>query len=117
MPENDQDYVLLKSDGLPTYHFAHAVDDPLMRINLILRGDEWLSTLPLHVQLFEALGIPLIRYATIAPIGKMDGTSKRKLSKRKDPEAAVSYYYGRGYPRQAIIEYLFNIANSSFEGW
>ena len=101
MPENDQDYVLLKSDGLPTYHLAHAVDDPLMRVNLVLRADEWLSTLPLHVQLFEALGNPLIDYAHIAPIGKMDGNSKRKLSKRKDPEAAVNYYYGKGYPQQA----------------
>jgi glutamyl-tRNA synthetase len=117
MPENDQDMVLLKSDGLPTYHLAHAVDDPLMRINLVLRGDEWLSTLPLHVQLFEALGQPLIAYAHIAPIGKMDGSSKRKLSKRKDPEAAVSYYYERGYPHQAILEYILNIANSSFEDW
>ncbi len=117
MPENDQDYVLLKSDGLPTYHLAHAVDDPLMRVNLILRGEEWLSTLPLHVQLFEALNQPLIRYAHIALIGKMDGASKRKLSKRKDPEAAVSYYDQRGYPRQAILEYILNIANSSFEDW
>ena len=117
MPENDQDYVLLKSDGLPTYHLAHAVDDPLMRVTLILRADEWLSTLPLHVQLFEALNLPIIDYAHIAPLGKMDGTSKRKLSKRKDPEAAVTYYYQKGYPRQAILEYILNIANSSFEDW
>lgn len=117
MPENDQDYVLLKSDGLPTYHLAHAVDDPLMRVNLVLRADEWLSTLPLHVQLFEAFGQPLIDYAHIAPIGKLDGNSKRKLSKRKDPEAAVAYYYQKGYPRQAILEYILNIANSSFEDW
>ncbi|MBE0697258.1 MAG: hypothetical protein IH586_10075 [Anaerolineaceae bacterium] len=117
MPENDQDYVLLKSDGLPTYHFAHAVDDPLMRVNLILRADEWLSTLPLHVQLFEALNQPLIPYAHIAPIGKIDGASKRKLSKRRDPEAAVSYYQSKGYPDRAILEYILNIANSSFEDW
>jgi glutamyl-tRNA synthetase len=117
MPENDQDYVLLKSDGLPTYHFAHAVDDSLMRINLVLRADEWLSTLPLHVQLFEAIDQPLITYAHIAPIGKIDGISKRKLSKRKDPEAAVSYYRAKGYPDRAVLEYILNIANSSFEDW
>src|SRR5690606_539162 len=102
-------------DGLPTYHLAHAVDDSTMRVNLILRADEWLSTLPLHVQLFQAIGFPLPQYAHIAPIGKLDGSSKRKLSKRKDPEAAVNYHLAAGYPRQAILEYLLNIANSSFE--
>ena len=117
MPANDQDFVLIKSDGLPTYHFAHVVDDTTMRVNLILRADEWLSTLPLHVQLFRAAGLPLPTFAHIAPIGKMDGNSKRKLSKRKDPEAAVSYYLEAGYPRQAILEYLLNIASSSFEEW
>lgn len=117
MPANDQDYILLKSDGLPTYHFGHVVDDTTMRVNLILRADEWLSTLPLHVQLFKAFDLPLPRYAHIAPIGKLEGSSKRKLSKRKDPEAAVSYYLETGYPRQAILEYLLNIANSAFEEW
>lgn len=117
MPANDQDFVLLKSGGLPTYHFAHVVDDAIMRVSLVLRADEWLSTLPLHVQIFHAFGLPLPRFAHIAPIGKMDGTSKRKLSKRKDPEAAVSYYLEAGYPRQAILEYLLNVANSSFEEW
>jgi glutamyl-tRNA synthetase len=117
MPASDQDFILLKSDGLPTYHFAHVVDEPTMRVNLVLRADEWLSTLPLHVQLFEATELPLPRYAHIAPIGKMDGSSKRKLSKRKDPEAAVNYYLEAGYPRQAILEYLLNVANSAFEEW
>jgi glutamyl-tRNA synthetase len=117
MPANDQDMVLLKSDGLPTYHLAHVVDDSTMRVNLALRADEWLSTLPLHIQLFEAVGVPVPQYAHIAPIGKMDGTSKRKLSKRKDPEAAVNYYLEAGYPRRALLEYLLNVANSSFEDW
>lgn len=117
MPANDQDIVLIKSDGLPTYHFAHAVDDSTMRVNLVLRADEWLSTLPIHFELFRAIEYPLPLYAHIAPIGKLDGTSKRKLSKRKDPEAAVNYYLQAGYPRRAILEYLLNVANSAFEGW
>lgn len=117
MPENDQDYVLLKSDGLPTYHMGMPIDDTLMRINLILRADEWLATLPLHVQIFGAIHQPVPLFAHIAPIGKQEGSSKRKLSKRKDPEAAVSYYHQAGYPKEAIAEYLMNIANSSFEAW
>lgn len=117
MPANEQDHILLKSDGLPTYHFAHAVDEPTMRVNLVLRADEWLATWPLHVQLFAALGQPLPIYAHIAPIGKMDGSSKRKLSKRKDPEAAVGYYHVRGYPDRAIREYLMHIASSFYEDW
>lgn len=117
MPENQRDYVLLKSDGLPTYHLAHAVDDSLMRVTLALRADEWLSTLPLHVQLFHALEQPPPTYAHIAPIGKTAGASKRKLSKRKDPEAKIAFYHQQGYPRQAILEYVLNIANSSFEDW
>jgi glutamyl-tRNA synthetase len=118
MPANDQDMVLLKSGNrLPTYHFAHVVDDTLMRVNIITRGDEWLPSAPLHVQLFEYLEQPVPLYAHIAPIAKMDGTSKRKLSKRKDPEANVAYYYERGYPQQAVTEYLLNLANSSFYDW
>ncbi len=117
LPPNDADYVLLKPDGLATYHFAHPIDDVLMRINLVLRGEEWLATLPLHVQIFEAIGQPLPLFAHIAPIGKLDGDSKRKLSKRKDPEAAVRYYYEQGYPKEAVLEYLMNIADSSFEEW
>ena len=116
-PENDQDTVIIKADGLPPYHFAHAVDDHLMRTTHAIRGDEWLSSVPLHIQLFQVLGFQPIKYAHIAPIMKEDDGGKRKLSKRKDPEAAVSYYTEIGIPKEAIIEYLLNIANSSFEGW
>lgn len=117
LPVNIMDAVLLKSDGIPTYNFAHVVDDYLMRINLVLRGDEYITSIPLYVQIHEALGLPLPSYAHIAPIAKMDGNSRRKLSKRKDPEAAMAYYYERGYPTDAILEYLLNLANSTFEDW
>jgi glutamyl-tRNA synthetase len=115
--ENDQDIVLIKSDGLPTYHFAHIVDDHLMRTTHVIRGDEWFASVPLHYQLFQAMGWQPPQYAHIAPIVKEDGGSKRKLSKRKDPEAAVSYYHQLGFPKNSIIEYLLNIANSGFEDW
>ena len=116
-PENDQDIVIIKSDGLPTYHFAHAVDDHLMGTNLVIRGDEWLSSIPLHLQLFYCLGFKAPKYAHIAPIMKEENGAKRKLSKRKDPEAAVSYYSEIGIPEEAVDEYLLNIANSNFEQW
>ena len=116
-PENDQDIVIIKSDGLPTYHFAHAIDDHLMGTNMVIRGDEWLSSVPLHLQLFYCLGFKAPRYAHIAPMMKMDGEGKRKLSKRKDPEAAVNYYKEEGIPKEAVKEYLMNIANSNFEIW
>ena len=116
-PENDQDIVIIKADGLPTYHFAHAVDDHLMRTTHVIRGDEWLSSVPLHLQLFHELGFKAPKYAHIAPIMKNDEGNKRKLSKRKDPEAAVSYYAEEGIPEEAVKEYLLNIANSSFENW
>ena len=116
-PENDQDIVIIKADGLPTYHFAHAVDDHLMRTTHVIRGDEWLSSVPLHLQLFHELGFKAPKYAHIAPIMKNDNGNKRKLSKRKDPEAAVSYYDEMGIPKEAVNEYLLNIANSSFENW
>lgn len=116
-PENNQDIVLIKGDGLPTYHFAHAIDDYLMGTTHVIRGEEWLSSLPIHVQLFEILGFNAPKYAHTPTIMKIDGNSKRKLSKRKDPEAAVSYYKEMGYPRKAVIEYLLNIVNSSFEVW
>ena len=116
-PENDQDIVIIKSDGLPTYHFAHAVDDHLMRTTHVIRSDEWLSSVPLHLQLFQELGFKAPKYAHISPIMKNDNGNKRKLSKRKDPEAAVSYYEEMGVPDLAIKEYLLNIANSSFENW
>ncbi len=116
-PENDQDIVIIKADGLPTYHFAHAVDDHLMGTTHVIRGDEWLSSVPLHLQLFHELGFRPPKYAHIAPIMKNDNGNKRKLSKRKDPEAAVSYYENEGIPKEAVKEYLLNIANSTFENW
>ena len=116
-PENDQDVVIIKSDGLPTYHFAHAVDDHLMHTTHVIRSDEWLSSVPLHLQLFQELGFKAPKYAHISPIMKNDNGNKRKLSKRKDPEAAVSYYEELGIPSLAVKEYLLNIANSTFENW
>ena len=116
-PENDQDVVIIKGDGLPTYHFAHAVDDHLMHTTHVIRSDEWLSSVPLHLQLFQVLGFRAPKYAHIAPIMKNDDGNKRKLSKRKDPEAAVSYYAEEGIPKEAVKEYLLNIANSTFENW
>ena len=115
--ENDVDNVLLKSDGIPTYHFAHAVDDQLMRTTHVVRGDEWLPSLPFHIQLFKALGFKLPKYVHIGPLMKMDGNSKRKLSKRKDPELALTYYKGEGFPVQAMREYLMTVLNSNFEDW
>ena len=115
--ENDVDNVLLKSDGIPTYHFAHAVDDELMRTTHVVRGDEWLPSLPFHIQLFKALGFKLPKYVHIGPLMKMDGNSKRKLSKRKDPELALTYYKGEGFPVQAMREYLMTVLNSNFEDW
>ena len=116
-PENDQDIVIIKSDGLPTYHFAHAIDDHLMGTTLVIRGDEWLSSVPLHLQLFQTLGFKAPKYAHIAPIMKEENGAKRKLSKRKDPESAVEYYTEEGIPKEAVKEYLLNIANSNFEQW
>ncbi len=116
-PENDQDVIIIKSDGLPTYHFAHAIDDHLMRTTLVIRGDEWVASVPLHLQLFYCLGFKAPKYAHIAPIMKEEDGGKRKLSKRKDPEAAVSYYKEEGIPKESVREYLMNIANSNFEGW
>ena len=117
LPENDQDIVIIKSDGLPTYHFAHAVDDHLMGTTHVIRGDEWLSSVPVHVQLFEYLGFNLPKFAHIAPIMIEDGGVKRKLSKRKDPWAAISYYHEKGIPNKAVMLYLETIANSNFEMW
>ena len=116
-PENDQDIVIIKADGLPTYHFAHAVDDHLMRVTQVIRGDEWVSSIPLHLELFRSLGFKPPKYAHTATIMKDEDGSKRKISKRKDPEAAVSYYHEQGIPQDAVVEYLLNIANSNFEGW
>lgn len=115
--ENDIDQVLLKSDGIPTYHFAHAVDDHLMRTTHVVRGDEWLPSLPFHIQLFKALGFKLPKYVHIGPLMKMDGTSKRKLSKRKDPELALTYYKAEGFPVRAVYEYIMTLLNSNYEDW
>ena len=117
MPENDQDIVIIKSDGLPTYHFAHAVDDHLMHTTIVTRSDEWLSSVPLHIQLFRILGFKVPKFAHTAPLEKTENGGRRKLSKRKDPEAAVSYYTEVGIPKEALKEYLMNIANSNFEMW
>lgn len=119
MPENILDIVLLKKDGTPTYHFAHAVDDHLMHTTHVTRGDEWLSSVPIHLQLFYVLGFKAPKYAHISPIMKEDAETggKRKLSKRKDPEAAVSFYAEAGYPAGTVNEYLMTIANSNFEDW
>ena len=117
MPENIQDVVILKTDGIPTYHFAHAVDDHLMRTTDVIRGDEWISSVPIHVQFFDCLGFERPRYAHISPVMKEEDGGKRKLSKRKDPEAAVSFYSQVGYPKGAVIEYLLTIANSNYEEW
>ena len=115
--ENNVDHVLLKSVGIPTYHFAHAVDDQLMRTTHVVRGDEWLPSLPFHIQLFQALGFKLPKYVHIGPLMKMDGTSKRKLSKRKDPELALTYYKAEGFPIKAVQEYLMTVLNSNYEDW
>lgn len=117
MPENTQDIVLLKTDGVPTYHFAHAVDDHLMGTTHVVRGDEWIASVPIHLQLFKLCGFKPPKYAHIAPIMKEDNGGKRKLSKRKDPEAAVTYYAEQGYCAAAVTEYLLTLANSNFEDW
>jgi len=116
-PENDQDIIICKSDGLPTYHFAHLVDDHLMRTTHVIRGDEWVSSLPIHVQLFKVFGFELPTYCHIAPISKIEDGKVRKISKRKDPEAATSYYHELGVPLEAVKIYLATLANSGFEPW
>ena len=117
MPENDEDFVLLKSDGIPTYHFAHAVDDHLMHTTHVMRGDEWISSVPKHIQLFKLLGFKVPKFAHISPIMKLDNGAKRKISKRKDPEAAVHFFAEQGFPAENVIEYLMTIAASDFEDW
>lgn len=117
MSENVNDVVILKADGIPTYHFAHAVDDHLMRTTHVVRGDEWIASVPLHLELFRALGFKPVKYAHIAPIMKEENGGKRKLSKRKDPEANVSYYIEKGYPEESVKEYMLTILNSNFEDW
>lgn len=115
--ENNQDVVILKSDGIPTYHFAHAVDDHLMRTNLVIRGEEWLASLPIHIELFKALGFRLPEYGHNCSIQKMDGDTRRKLSKRKDPEASLTFYREEGYHPLAVRTYMMTLLNSNFEEW
>lgn len=116
-PENDIDDVIMKSDGLPTYHFAHVIDDHLMHTTHVIRGDEWVSSLPKHIQMFKLMGFEPPKYAHISPIMKEEDGKKRKLSKRKDPEAAVSFYHEKGIPVEAVKLYLMTLANTNFEQW
>lgn len=115
--ENDQDVVILKSDGIPTYHFAHAIDDHFMRTTLIIRGEEWLASLPIHIELFKVLGFKAPRYAHTSSLMKIDNGNKRKLSKRKDPELSLDYYRSAGYYPEAVVRYLMTILNSNYEEW
>ncbi len=118
VPENFQDIVIIKTTGIPTYHFAHAIDDHLMRTTHVIRGEEWLPSLPIHVELFEALGWEMPTYCHTAQLMKIgeDG-NKRKLSKRKDPELSLDYYRSQGYHPACVREYLLTILNSNFEEW
>ena len=119
MPANEQDVIILKANGIPTYHFAHAIDDHLMRTTHVVRGEEWLMSLPIHVELFDQLGFPLPTYCHTAVLMKLDDETgnKRKLSKRLDPELSLDYYRKEGYHPQAVREYLMTILNSNFEEW
>ena len=118
-PEHDVDTILLKKDGTPTYHFAHAIDDHLMHTTHVIRGDEWVSSLPLHKQLFEILEFKPVKYAHIAPITIKDAETGniRKISKRKDPWFGVKYYDENGIPIEALHLYLATITNTNFEEW
>lgn len=115
--ENNQDVVILKSDGIPTYHFAHAIDDHFMRTTLVIRGEEWLSSLPIHIELFKVLGFKLPKYGHNCSIQKIDGDTRRKLSKRKDPEASLTFYREQGYLPLAVNTYMMTLLNSNFEEW
>ena len=117
LTENDQDIVILKGDGLPTYHFAHLCDDHFMHTTVVTRGEEWLPSLPIHLELFDTLGFERPRYAHFPVIMKVDNGVRRKLSKRKDNEAAVEFFLKSGYPKYGFIEYLLTIANSNYEQW
>lgn len=119
MPENVIDEVLLKSDGIPTYHFAHICDDHFMRTTHVIRAEEWLSSVPKHIAIFKACGFKVPKYAHLSQVMKLDEDdgNKRKISKRKDPEAAVSFFFEAGFPRESILEYLLTLINSNFEEW
>ncbi len=115
--ENDLDVIILKSDGIPTYHFAHVVDDHLMHTTIVVRGEEWLGTLPIHLELFKVLGLKPPKYGHTCQLMKIDNGKKRKLSKRKDPELSLSYYREQGYHKTAVKNYLLTLLNSNFEDW
>jgi glutamyl-tRNA synthetase len=126
IPENDEDFVVLKSDGIPTYHFAHVTDDYLLGTTFVTRAEEWWSSLPKHLSLWDALSLPRPKYGHIMPINKTeqkvleDGSIKntvRKLSKRKDPEASMSFYDDQGYSSEAVTAYLYRLANPNFDDW
>ena len=117
LTQNDQDIVILKGDGLPTYHFAHLCDDYFMHTTVVTRGEEWLPSLPIHLELFDTLGFERPKYAHFPVIMKVENGNRRKLSKRKDKEAACSYFIENGYPKYGFIEYLLTIANSNYEEW
>lgn len=117
VPENDEDFVLLKANGIPTYHFAHIVDDYLMGTTFVIRATEWLPSLGKHLELWDALNLPVPKYGHLAPINKKEGSTVRKLSKRKDPEADIMRYIQLGYPTDALIGYLYRLANPSFDEW
>jgi glutamyl-tRNA synthetase len=117
MPGNNMDTIILKTNGIPTYHFAHVVDDHLMRTTHVIRGEEWLSSLPIHIDLFEALGWKPPEYCHTTVLMKNDCDIKRKLSKRKDPESSLDYYRREGYHPEAVREYLFTVINSNYEEW
>ena len=117
MPRNIMDVVILKNDGYPTYHFAHVVDDYFMRTTHVVRGEEWLSSLQIHIELFRALGFEPPTYCHTALLMKPDGGIKRKLSKRKDPESSLSFYIAHGYHPLAVREYLLTVINSNYEEW
>ena len=117
MGENFTDAVILKKDGIPTYHFAHVVDDYLMGTTLVTRGDEWIPSYPLHAEMTAALGSPALKYGHIAPLMKLENGNKRKLSKRKDKEANVEYFFEQGYPIEAIIDYMLSVMDSGYEAW
>ena len=115
--ENDQDVVILKSDGIPTYHFAHAIDDHFMRTTLVIRGEEWLASLPIHIELFNVLGFRRPKYGHNCSLQKIDGDTRRKLSKRKDPELSLEFYRQEGYYSRAVKVYMLTLLNSNFEEW
>lgn len=115
--ENDQDVVILKSDGIPTYHFAHAIDDHFMRTTVVIRGEEWLASLPIHIELFNVLGFRRPKYGHNCSLQKIDGETRRKLSKRKDPELSLEFYRQEGYYARAVKVYMLTLLNSNFEEW